>query len=765
MCALFERGCRLGLLVTLIAVVVSGCAGGSGRAGNLHVEKVVLTRTGPAEATVGVISLPLPREGANELRVDHGTVGVQPVGWWERDVTPRRVMACVVGQEGVPETLKLKRGEREAGAASTAWKVEYHTTFERLHFERVPAWEYDTLRGFPADKSTLVEGEVRLSYGNRTVSLQFGATGPDEGSGGPGAVYYWQNVQIDRLWSNEAVQAVRVGGVIYNSDTFLCADVYLLLFSNGVAQVSSHFVNTRLAIDGYEFIGLPVIRFSGDVGKTAAELALPADGMRHRLGGVDMNLGPSGHLCSEREPGRLVVREDEVLWYPVHRAFFPRQREPDSKRWIKGMARTVDFTMSLSEAAAVVTRYRAPGWWYAACGEFWPWDYLPVVGPSSVRADRGMREMAKGLVRGRFDAGRGDDDGGFGEGLMRLAYRSGDPAVFDAALMYCVYWTDLMLDHDDHTAHQLVGWPYKTAAYTKFRDVVFAWLETGDPYYLDNAEMTAEGYWAWHRSNWPRNTIGRDNYSLGGWALLWKYMDTQHARDRVLEMVRMNRVVYENRGTFGGQMGAGPHSGYHDSLFLTGVAMEALLDVAEVMVERGDAEGVEGITEMIAGVTPHFMSDDREYYPSEHGKQDQRSKWVQSFIFSWRLKTMRIYAEMARLRGSDGPMTHQALAKAWDHEAGWGGRDTTRYLAPSWADALLLGARRVGDGVALNPIGSPEFWPAHRTVATPFGDLTVTLTRKAGRATLSFSSDRTFPVTVRYGDVHTTTTSNGLCGL
>ena len=57
--------------------------------------------------------------------------------------------------------------------------------------------------------------------------------------------------------------------------------------------------------------------------------------------------------------------------------------------------------------------------------------------------------------------------------------------------------------------------------------------------------MVAEGYWAWFRSNWPRNTIGRDDFGLGGWALMWKYLDTEHARDRVLELLRMNQCVVE----------------------------------------------------------------------------------------------------------------------------------------------------------------------------------------------------------------------------
>jgi len=750
-----------------------GCATSGPAAPDDLADRVVLERTGPAEATVGMISLPLPRESANALSLDHPSVGVQPVGWWERDRTPRRVMVFVVGENAVPEMLRLKRGGGRPGRASQAWTVRYNTTFERLPFKKVPAWEYNALRGFPAEDCTLVEGEVLLSYGGRTVSLQFGATGPDEGSAGPGGVYYWQNVQIDRLWANEVAQAVRVGGIIYNSDTFLWADVYLLLFSNGVAQVSAHFVNTRLAIDGYDFVGLPVIRFSGTVeGAAAAEYALPADGMRWRLGGLDLNLSPAEILCSEEEPGRLLVEGSEALWYPFKRVFFPLDRDPEPLKWRKGMARTVQFTMSLSDAAPVVARYRAPAWWYAECGDFWPWDYLPVRGRLSSIAEGRAAYARKVMRRGRFDAGTGGrgrlDDGGTGEGLMRQYYLTGDPNMLDDALAYCTYWTDLMVDHDDHTVHQYGSWPYKTCAYTQFRDILFAWLETGDPYYRDNLEMTAEAYWAWFRSNWPRNTIGRDDFGLGGWALIWKYFDTEHARDRTLELLRMNRVVLETRGNVGSQMGAGPHPGYHPSLYMTGVALCALTDAAERLVETGDQDALWMTVQMIRKLQEHYMRDDVEYWTSALG--NPRSNWWNKSKQGWAIKAWRIYSDLARLQGHEDNITGRGLTKASDPDIagdGWSGdfRAQTRHIHPIWADALMLGARRVGNGLEISPLGSPEHWPETQTVITPFGRLRVDLDFQHGRATLSFSCEEQFPVTVIYRGARTATTSQGACHL
>jgi len=190
------------------------------------------------------------------------------------------------------------------------------------------------------------------------------------------------------------------------------------------------------------------------------------------------------------------------------------------------------------------------------------------------------------------------------------------------------------------------------------------------------------------------------------------------------------------------------------------VAMENLLDAAEVMVERGDTAGIDNIVEMIAGATPHFMRDDMGYYPSEF--DSPRNEWTKkNFGASWRAKAFRIYPELQRLRGAQDGLTDRVLAKAEEHHKGWAGRDATAYLAPSWSSALMLGARRVGNGLELNPVGSPEHWPETQTVLTPFGELRIDLTVQAGRATLSFSCERQFPISVRWRGVHKAATSQG----
>ena len=283
-------------------------------------EQLVLERIGPSDATIGVISLPLPEESASCLRIDHALVGAVPVGWWRRHKVPRRVMAYALFERGVPETLRLTQTPPPAAAPSRAWTVERRTTFERLHYMRDP-FHYrriDYQRGFPAESCTTVESEVLLNFaGQKCLRLRIGATRP-----GGGGAYDWQNVQIDPLWENPVAQAFRIGGIIYNSDTFLWADLYLVLFSNGVADVAAHFVNTKLHVDGLDFRGLPMIWFGGDfVRPLDADLTSAEHDLD--LGGLKLNVADAAILMSEKHPGRIRPDGDQVVWYPFSRTFTP----------------------------------------------------------------------------------------------------------------------------------------------------------------------------------------------------------------------------------------------------------------------------------------------------------------------------------------------------------------------------------------------------------------------------------------------------------
>ena len=194
-----------------------------------------------------MISLPLPKSVAATLRIDHPASAMHGVAWWQKDVLPRRALAFVLGDAGVPETLTVTTDPSPAHApAPTRWEVRTRMTREKLDYTPPKFNDIASLRGVPTTDCTTVEFELELAYGGRTFILQPGATEKD-GVTGP---HYWQNVQIDRLWRNDVVEAVRVGGIIYNGDTYLWCDLFLQLFANGVAHAAMHFVTTKLHIEG-----------------------------------------------------------------------------------------------------------------------------------------------------------------------------------------------------------------------------------------------------------------------------------------------------------------------------------------------------------------------------------------------------------------------------------------------------------------------------------------------------------------------------------
>lgn len=715
-------------------------------------KQVTLESLGHGDAQVGIVSLPLPRESAKALRIAGVQNAFQPVGWWEKDKTPRRVLAFCMTEENLPETLHLERGtEPSADLPISPWKLTTRVSREKLDYVAHKFANIEALRGVPADECTTVEYECLLEYGGRTLVLQAGATGP---KGGP---YFWQNVQIDRLWRNAVVEAVRVGGVMYNEDTYLWADWYILLFANGVAQVTAHFVNTKLHIEGYDFQGLPLLRFAGDEFK-ACDAELPKDGLQFDLGAIQLNLRDAALLFSETHPGRFQKSGSDLLWFPVSRIFNPQRPEIPPTHWEAGFARTIRFQMSFSEAPPAIARYRVPSWWYGHCGELWSGGYMPVTGRFARLGALASERVQKEMVRGQFDGGsaNGANDGYAGIGMMENSYHSGRVDFFEDALAYCYYWADIAVDHRDFTIHQwLGGWPWKTCAYTKFRDLLCGYLETGDPYLHDAVENSAEAYWIWFRSNWPRCTIGRDAFEIGGWALLWRFLGTERARERTREMTRMLRTVLDSRGVVGGQMGAGPHPGYLSALYMTGVCMLSLLEVAEAHSEASGLPPVERnrFADDLRRLSEYFNRDDVGLFPSDWNCC--RAKWSDAFEFCWSVLGIRVYSQMARLLGMEEDDTVlsglrrscEGIREPLEERVSRIGHDL---INPLIHDALLLGARITDQGLELAPLAVPDQWPPRMTVHTPWGELNVACQWDGKQAQLRFESAGDFPIIIRY---------------
>src|SRR5215212_6797139 len=120
------------------------------------IDHLVLDRTGPANATIGIISLPLPRDGGS-LALDHPATGMHPVAWWERNKTPRRAMAYIVDNAGVPEHLRLTNKAAPSTQPASPWTAQAHITLERLDYVPHKFNNIEALRGVPAKDCTTIE--------------------------------------------------------------------------------------------------------------------------------------------------------------------------------------------------------------------------------------------------------------------------------------------------------------------------------------------------------------------------------------------------------------------------------------------------------------------------------------------------------------------------------------------------------------------------------------------------------------------------------
>jgi transglutaminase-like putative cysteine protease len=660
---------------------------------------------------------------------------------------PRRAIAYILDDAGVPETLGLADSLPTA-PASTAWQARTTLTLERLDRQRVNYSRIEELRGVPAEHCATSQAQIELTFAGRTFILQPGATGP---KGGP---YFWESVQLDPLWADSVAQAFRCGGVIYNADTYLWADLYLVLFANGVADITAHFINTKLHIKGYDFQGLPLLRLAGDAIRPV-QASLPRDGSRF----ANLNFTDAAILCSAEHPARLEPVGGDLHYYPLADIINPQLPETPSQKWEEGFARTVRFQVSLSDAPPVIARYVAPAWWYALSDEPWPGGWLPVSGACAPVAQTVCDLVRTEMYRGSFLGGSGappcawgvkgqnagGNDGDAGYGLFQNYYFTGRPEYLADALNFSYFWADLMVDHTDFSIRQWVGgWGWKTCAYSKFRDLIFAYLETGDPYLLDTAEMAAAAYWAWYRANWPRCAVGRDNFELGAWALLWRFFDDPHARERTHEFVRMNAVVLKSRGSIGGQIGCGPHPGYVSALFMTGVTMLALEEAGAAAVEKDDPGLLARVGELLPVLHAWFSRRDVEIFPSNqeytlaatglHGRR------------LWEGAALRIYSEWSRwvkpgdADAASGLRMVLEMLDSWPGTWPDGQRRTQFYVNPLYTDAMLLGARLDGAGVSLAPLQ----WMPAQTVHTPFGDLRI----RFDNGIVQFDAAAEFPVTV-----------------
>jgi hypothetical protein len=428
-------------------------------------------------------------------------------------------------------------------------------------------------------------GAMILGFGNKRLRLQFGFQNSN--------VNVWQWVNAQRLWSGPVAEAWQMGGLIYAGpvdrpltmpefarwfetafvqEQTIMAKVFMVLYANGSAEFRAHFINNELYGHGGFVKGKPCVILES----------------AHGVAAVD---GKSGHWRLHSQdlasfggdaPSACKRVENKLEWTPfadtrqilgIRHDKATQQEETvfvtdSEKGFAKGIARTAVFQISAGDTAPP-GRCLADAHTYLLAAELsLPLDIAPSNPPripgfealpelSRTAARVYLRnEMKEGFCSGgvfryldQYPHGRWEFscDGNEIAAFLRGSYVWEDGQLYGLGMRNADYCADLGCHHASFF------WRYHEAQpdietysliYMRFGGLVQAFLETGDPYYMETAEAVANHWIATHRGNWPRRGIGRDAEPVEGILLLYDFTGRdiyfeaarQIARDVVLSL-------------------------------------------------------------------------------------------------------------------------------------------------------------------------------------------------------------------------------------
>ncbi len=531
------------------------------------------------DAPLGIVSLPIPGDADYAVAVRGARSQSVPVGFWPRSEKapggpkrPRRSLVFFENGPGTRPVVDIEPEETGTEFGDTGWRVEVRTLEEINRHSDEQFWHYC--------KRT---SEVRLTCGSREVGLTLGISNEF-------GLHRWQYVRAQKLWGGPLVDAYRIGGHIYTGDespltikklheigdiitcpdNTVSASIYLLVFANGTAQVTGHWINGRIYGAVGDQNGVPVVEMHGD---------------------VRLNLEPASHLRSDEQTKALTRTEDGgTLWQPVENTLITIRYLPkdggveeitipaSADGLVQGTARSVTWLMGVGDQEPSIGRFAAPPDWYAACCDLAPFP-LQLQDGDFERLGRICAEtLLRNSVSGSFTSGgvwRYLDE--YGKGVTELsmdgnetrslflrAYRDSNPRFYDLAMRSAYFIADIAVDHSRDIIHyhgDLPTWRTYSLIYQRFSGLVHGYIETGDYYLLETAEAIARNYMSLHMQNWPREGIGRDADPLNGFLLLWDYTGDETYFEFAREFAHdVTLVIGEDGGWLCGA-GVGPQMG------------------------------------------------------------------------------------------------------------------------------------------------------------------------------------------------------------
>ncbi len=678
-------------------------------------------RWDPRDAQVGVAAMPFPKDAPILARAGLELLQVNDVLLQKQVLSPnglappeRAILRWI--DDTLPDVLTGDVAYPRDLPQDAGWTWRYRLVEESA--EEVP-W-LPAMRNVPLDKTEYEMYQLDLEHGGDTLGVRMGLRLNDR-------IYWWQFIRADFLQRGPVFDLLRVGGPIYNEESTIQADLYLILYANGLIEAYAHFINNQREGVGTEAHGIPVVAFDLP-DKPAVDNTLDGTRAVFDVGSHRISLGQCAAYADAQRPGALRTEDglvvlqawmDQEIWGELLCEYEGIPEEnivPEKGRsgtgdgfWVaklggrtipRGMARTLRFTMSPGDMSPEVVRYDAPGWWHAQTGALPTQGYLPTEWWAVPRALEvgGEGYFTPHPRHGPFELGCSgrDQDGTLGAAMLMLGYTTGETRFCTHALLSAYWWADIATDHVDFTVHELpkYSWQWIVQPYMRWTELVYAYWETGDPYLLETAKFTADAYYRFFWTNRPHRFVGRDALPCSGLLALWQ------ATGQYMYLQRMGEIIAEGRRSYGQTDDYWP--GHQSGCGPNGVARQPSYDYIPMVLARVQTQYLEAmkgrwrsdeeagwdfIRSMLELVDSHEKGDwakravDLSYFPfiamAEHFP-DEADYWL-DMMNRWN-------AEMEMPDTHDGGKAYSWVMSAIRFDAwAWGARweDGTLVLSPS----------------------------------------------------------------------------------
>lgn len=727
-----------------------------------HLPELRLTRLRDERpAGLWVTSLPWPRSSSQSLALGSQSTFVQPVGQWpgEPEGTPRRLLLMADGGNNAPAALSVV----EAGTGATFSPGSFDA--EMVLFERSPHPEFVWERHF-----------LRLWHGDNWVGIALGLRTLGE-------VHWWEACRLVEMERSDTCLVIEMGGAIpcihmdwveFNSypgltnpllhkHNWINGRLYVRLHANGVCEVFAHHINSKFFDDGVLLEDvIPVIGFRCEAApESTSHLSGEWDGRRDslELGAVHFDLSEAARLATPEQPGRISQEGDFFTWQPYQGVELYGGSGPESLTgdpfifhaeqhvMPRGMARTLRFSLSLSERSPRVARYLAPAWWYGACEEFLPEPLLPVFNDYDDRLKKACAWIECHTVQGGFEDGSvartasldgttRDEPGWEGEmpyAQFLSAWRTGDAEEYFSALRSAYYFTDVVVDH---AAQAVRMHGYKPHAFSlpmnRMQGTIAAYLETADPYLLETAQaVTANSYWT-HKNSWPRMTVGRDACFIRSAVLLYRYFEDESFRKMAYEAALDTAHSQRPNGSFGDQGGgSGVHqwTGYMTKPWVCLLAVGGILDYLELFPDEPVLlECVRKLADWL--MAERFDHNGITSWSFQHDFDGKRCSYnpILGMVKLpgpelWHHDTLGRLLTLCALRFAE-PAYLDAWAESFQGEYRLNDHCVAAALQfIPWVQAKLWNARLGNEGLTVNPMHFGPRMPDEGCIATPWGEI------------------------------------------